>query len=120
MQLDWKLEKLMLDLLTCISAAPAVLVLERKELIAEFLEQLERCKSQGHWADIERQTRDRYECYRSVALPIDFCEKAAAYYALHLLSEWLEEGEVPSLMQRSFSAALENGRTLSTERAEYA
>lgn len=120
MQLDWKLEKLMLDLLTCISAAPAELLLERKELIAGFLEQVEHCKSQGHWADIERQTRDRYECYRSVALPIDFCEKAAAYYALHLLSEWLEEGEVPSLMQRSFSAALENGRTLSTERAEYA
>jgi hypothetical protein len=73
MQLDWKLEKLMLDLLTCISEAPAELVLEREELIAGFLEQVEHCKSQGHWADIEHRTGDRYECYRSVALPIDFC-----------------------------------------------
>jgi len=114
MQLDWKLEKLMLDLLTCICAEPAGPVMERKELIVGFLEQVEYCKSRGHWADIEHQTRDRYECYRSVALPIDFCEKAAAYYALHLLFEWLKESKVPSLVQRSFSAALENGRSLST------
>ena len=120
MQLDWKLEKLMLDLMTSISAEPAKLVVERKELVAGFLEQVEQCKSQGHWADIEHQTRGRYQCYRSVALPIDFCEQAAAYYALHLLSEWMKESEVPSLVQRSFSAALENGRSLSSAQAEYA
>ena len=120
MQLDWKLEKLMLDLLTSVSAESAGPVLERAELITVFLEQVEHCRSQGHWAHIEHQTSDRYECYRSVALPLDFCEKAAAYYALHLLSEWLEESEVPSLVQRSFSAALENGRSLSTAHAEYA
>ena len=120
MQSDWKLEKLMLDLLTCISAESAGPVLERAELITVFLGQVEHCKSQGHWADIEHQTRTRYQCYRSVALPIDFCEQAAAYYALHLLSEWLKESEVPSLVQRLFSAALENGRSLSSVQGEYA
>lgn len=113
MQLDWKLEKLMLDLLTATSADPAGLPLERADLVAGFLEQIEACKCQGEWSDIERRTKKRYECYRSVDLPIDVCEKAAAYYALHLLCEWSEQETLSSPMHRSFLAALENGRDLS-------
>ena len=118
MQLDWKLEKLMLDLLTAMSADSAGLPIERADLIAGFLEQVETCKCQGDWLDIERSTRTRYECYRSVGLPIDFCEKAAAYYALHLLCEWSEDRTESSPMHRSFLAALENGRDLSTAHAQ--
>ena len=112
MYMDWKLEKLMLDLILTLQTELESVPMHRSQILGGLHKQVRLCKRRGHWSEIETQTVTRYRWYRSVGLSLEKCEKAAAYYALHLLSHCAKEDKAPILLQRSLASALYNGRDL--------